>query len=197
MTIIGIRPPRDVLRVDEPTREVVELTEDTERVLYIVEPVAVPDSGSGGGGLRGFAQTAALLIPVTGAGLTGNWTLTPVAWRLTVPAVAGHVLEWSPSIMLGGGPAALDLAVVITGAATRYLSTGTATPAALGSMYTQGDYGTTRLPEQKLLVQSGDVVAGTVTLALVYRDTGSGDTTTLGHATAPSRITLANLGAVA
>jgi hypothetical protein len=198
VTIIGIRTPEDVLRVVEPTREVVELIEDSERVLYIVEPVAVPDlgGGSGGGGLRGYAQTAALTTPITGAGLTGNWTLTPAGWRLTVPAVTGEVLDWSPSIHLGGGPAALDLAVVVAGVAARYLSTGTDTPSALGSMYVQGDFGTVRLPSQRLLVEEDDVVSATVTLALVYRATGSGDTTTLGHVDAPSRITLANLGVV-
>lgn len=41
---------RDIVLVSEPSREVIEVRNDDERVLFIMEPVTVPDGGGGGGG---------------------------------------------------------------------------------------------------------------------------------------------------
>lgn len=41
---------RDIVLVTEPTREVIEVQTDDERVLFIMESVTVPDGGGGGGG---------------------------------------------------------------------------------------------------------------------------------------------------
>jgi len=41
---------RDIVLVTEPHREVIEIQADDERVLFIMEPITVPDGGGGGGG---------------------------------------------------------------------------------------------------------------------------------------------------
>lgn len=193
---------RDIAVVSQPQREIIEVRSDTERVLYVLEPVTVPDSGGGGsgggGGLLGYVETSALTTPVGPAGLDGAWTLTPGAWRLTVPASVDDILEWVPNVLLGGGPAALDL-VCLDGSAAiiRALSSGTSVPSTYGSLYTQGDVGTARLPVLKWVVRAGEVVSGHVTLALAYRAAGVGEEgLALGVLNVASRIALANEGPV-
>jgi hypothetical protein len=198
----GLPTNRDIAVVSQPQREIIEVRTDTERVLYIMEPVTVPDSGGGsggGGGLLGYAETSPLTAPVGPAGLNGAWTLTPGAWRLTVPASVGDILEWMPNVLLGGGPAALDLVCLNGGAAIiRALSSGTSTPGTYGSMYTQGDIGTAQLPTLKWVVRAGEVVSAHVTLALAYRAAGGGEEgLALGVLNVASRIMLTNEGPVA
>lgn len=184
------REQREV--VPRRRRVVTELhTEEEGRVLHIIENGVAPVS------LRAFAETAA----ITGAGnvfacgTSGAWTLTPPVWRLTGKASIGDLILWSPDdVLLQGGPAAFDVASVVNGAPVRWKSSGTDTPAALGSTYTQGDYGTARLTEQFWRVTAQDVATdGRVTLALGYRAGGSMN---LGHASGISRISFANFGPV-
>jgi hypothetical protein len=185
-------PQREHIRVvPRQRRRIIELfTEEEGRVLHIIENGVAPVS------LRAFAETAA----ITGAGnvfacgTTGTWTLTPAVWRLSGKASIGDVIEWSPNVLLQGGPAAFDLASVVDGEPVRWKSSGTDTPAALGSMYTQGDYGTARLPELPWRVSTNDIDDdGRVTLVLGYR---AGGGMSLGHADGVSRISLTNFGPV-
>lgn len=185
-------PQCDPVRViPRPRRTIIELfTEEEGRVLHIVENGVAPAS------LRAFAETPAITGSgnVFACGTSGTWTLTPSVWRLQVKATAGDVIDWSPNILLQGGPAAFDLASVVDGVPVRWKSTGTDTPAALGSMYIQGDYGTARLPELPWQVNADDVDAdGMVTLALGYR---AGGAMSLGHADGVSRVSLTNFGPV-
>lgn len=180
-------PPQVVPR---QRRRIIELYTETEgRVLHIVENGVAPAS------VRAFAETAA----ITGApnvfacGTSGTWTLTPAGWRLTVKASIGDLLLWSPNVLLQGAPAAFDVASVADGAAVRWKSSGTITPASLGSIYTQGDYGTARLTDQYWRVAGQDIVNGLVTLALGYR---AGGGMALGHADGVSRLSLTNHGPV-
>jgi hypothetical protein len=191
----GLPPlfPQRVVREVVPRRRrvVIELyTEEEGRVLHIVENGVAPVS------LRAFAETAA----ITGAGnvfacgTSGTWTLTPAAWRLSGKASPGDVVEWSPNLQLQGGPAAFDLASVVDGVAVRWKSSGTDTPAALGSMYAQGDYGTARLPVLPWRVNAADIDDdGRITLVLGYR---AGGDMSLGHVSGVSRISLSNFGPV-
>ena len=192
-----IATDRDITVVTAPRREVIEVRTDDTLTLYVMEPVTVPAGGGGsGGGLVGHTETPAITVPVGPAGTGGAWTLTPAGWRTTVAATAGDVLEWAPVLILGGGPAALDLVCVHGETIVRAASSRTATPATLGSMYTQGDAGTARLPTMKWTVQSGEPLSGVVTLALAYRAATSGEEgLILGHADAGARFTLTNLGA--
>lgn len=177
--------------VPRQRRVVIELHSEQEgRVLHIVENGVAPVS------VRAFAETAA----ITGApnvfacGTSGTWTLTPAGWRLTAKASIGDLMLWSPNALLQGGPAAFDVASVVGGAPVRWKSSGTSTPSALGSIYTQGDYGTARLTDQYWRVNTGDIASdGTVTLALGYR---AGGAMNLGHADGVSRFSLANYGPV-
>lgn len=185
-------PERDPPQViPRRSRRIIELfTEEEGRVLHIVENGVAPVS------VRAFAETAA----ITGApnvfacGTSGAWTLTPAGWRLTVKASIGDLMLWSPNVLLQGAPAAFDVASVIGGTAARWKSSGTDTPAALGSIYTQGDYGTAALRDLYWRVGSQDIASdGTVTFALGYR---AGGGMNLGHADGVSRISLANHGPV-
>lgn len=138
------------------------------------------------------------------AGISGSWTVCPAAWRsLPCPAVAGNVLDWQPEVILGVGTATadaeFDVASIdnsVPGAPVilRALSSGTNTPLpnGRGGMYCWQN-NARRLPGTKWRVQAGDIVAGSVTLAILFRSAGSG--LAVGHATVyPSRVTVTNLG---
>lgn len=187
------------MTVIEPVRRVFETGTSADGVIHVVEPVAVgPAGGTGTGGVHAYARVGPITTTAGPCGMTGEWTLTPDVWRGTVSAAVGHLVEWSPAVVLGGGPAVLDLAAVVGGTAVRYASTGTAAPAQRGhaGLFSQGDPGTTRLPALKWRVQEGDLANGMLTLALVYRAASTGDTLVLGDPEAPSTIDVTNLGTV-
>lgn len=135
-------------------------------------------------------------------GVSGSWTVCPDAFRLAISASAGDVLIWNPSVILGitaTSDAEFDLAAIDNSnpgapAILRAKSSNTNTP------LTNGDGGmycwqnnSRRLPSQQWKVEAGDIVSGTVTLALLYRSSGSG--LSVGHASAyPSSVTITNLG---
>lgn len=185
-------PDRHRQVVPRARRQVVEYHDEQEgRVLHIVETGMAPVA------LRDYAETPPLTTPVGPCGVAGDWTLTPVGWRLSVVAAIGDVLEWAPNLHLGGGPAAFDVASVVNGEPARWKSTGLPTPLTLGSMYVQGDYGTAALHTVRWMVQAADLAGGRITLALGYRDgSAEQDTTTLGHAGIASWISLVNHGPV-
>lgn len=187
------------MTVTEPVRRTFETGTSADGVVYVVEPVTVaPDGAGGSGGVHAYARVGPITTTAGPCGMTGDWTLTPVGWRGSVAARVGDLVEWSPAIVLGGGPAVLDLAAVIGGTAVRYASTGTGTPAERGhaGLFSQGDPGTTRLPALKWFVREGDLASGTLTLSLVYRAASTGDTLVLGDPEAPSTVDITNLGAV-
>ena len=135
-------------------------------------------------------------------GVSGSWTVCPEAFRVTIAASAGDILIWNISAILGissSSDAEFDLAAInnsVPASPTilRAKSSNTNTP------LTNGDGGmycwqnnSRRLPSQQWKVEAGDIVSGTVTLALLYRAAGSG--LSVGHATAyPSSVTITNLG---
>lgn len=185
-------PDRHRQVVPRARRQLVEYRDDQGgRVLHIVETGMAPVA------LRDYAETAPLVQPVGPCGVSGDWTLTPQGWRLSVVAAIGDVLEWAPNVHLGGGPAAFDVASVIDGEPARWKSTGLPTPLDLGSMYVQGDYGTAGLPTVRWMVQAADLSQGRITLVLGYRDgTDDADPTTLGHTGLASWISVVNHGPV-
>lgn len=135
-------------------------------------------------------------------GVSGTWTVCPAAFRLSIAASAGDILLWNISAILGitaSSDAEFDLAAInntVPGSPVilRAKSSNTNTP------LTNGDGGmycwqnnSRRLPSQQWKVEAGDIVSNTVTLALLYRDAGSG--LSVGHATAyPSSVTITNFG---
>lgn len=187
---------RDQLVVTAPRRELVVIHEDAGTMIHVVEPVAAPTVA--GGGLRAYIQaTVPAMAAISGCGVSGPWVVASSTWRLSVPAAVGDVIAWAPAIALGGqGAAALDLAVIGSGGAPlRHLSSGTDTPADLGhaGLYVSGDYGTARLSVLYYRVQTGDLVAGALTLGLAYRDDPDGQMT-VGHSQLVSLISALNLG---
>lgn len=135
-------------------------------------------------------------------GVSGAWTVSPAAFRLAIAASAGDILLWNISAILGitaSSDAEFDLAAInnttpASPVILRAKSSNTNTP------LTNGDGGmycwqnnSRRLPSQQWKVEAGDIVGGTVTLALLYRDAGSG--LSVGHASAyPSSVSITNLG---
>lgn len=181
-----------------PKREVVELDTAERRVIYVVEPVAAA-SLRGPQGVRDHTVVGPRTDRIQGCGTTGAWTQCPSGWQPIIGAAVGHIVTWTPAVLAAGPPAALDLAAIVNGAPVRYASTGTATPAPLGhgGMYSQGDWGTVRLPTLHWVVRAGDLHNGLLTLALMYRNQGGTNTFTIGHPDAGSYITATNLGPVA
>lgn len=57
---------RDIVLVTEPVREVIEVRADDERVLYILEPVTVPDGGGGGGAVASVNGKTGVVVLVKG-----------------------------------------------------------------------------------------------------------------------------------
>lgn len=187
------------MTVTEPVRRTFESGTSADGVIYVVEPVTISPARPGAGGVYAYTRVGPITTTAGPCGMTGAWTLTPTGWRGTVAARPGDLVEWSPAVVLGGGPAVLDLAAVVGGAAVRYASSGTVTPAERGhaGLFSQGDPGTTRLPALKWRVLEGDLASGTLTLALAYRAASTGDTLVLGDPDAPSTVDITNLGTVA
>jgi len=168
-------------------------------------PAGATGAAGADGTVLGFTDTGPFFGTFGAlAGVSGAWTVCPAAWRsLPVAAVAGNVLEWLTEVILGVGTATadaeFDLAAInntdpLVPVILRCLSSGTNTPLAngFGGFYCWQN-NARRLPGSRWRVQAGDVVGGTVTLALLFRSAGSG--LAIGHASAyPSRVTVANLG---
>jgi hypothetical protein len=168
-----------------------------------------PAGADGDNGLDGVLEAftdTGMFVGTFGAlaGVSGSWTVCPAAWRsVPIAASAGDVLDWQPEVALGIGTATadaeFDVAAInnsVPGAPVilRCLSSGTNVPLANGSggMYCWSN-NARRLPGTKWRVQAGDVVGGSVTLAILFRLAGSG--LAVGHATVyPSRVTVTNLG---
>lgn len=142
------------------------------------------------------AHAASGLITTTftaSAGSGGAWTVAPAAYRVSVPASAGNVLTWIPSLISNPGDSGYEFDLVsIDGLAAplRYKSTGTSSPSAngFGGMYMGGAYSRVFRPVT-WVVSAADIVGGNVTLTILYR-TGSG--MTIGSSAYPSDINIIN-----
>lgn len=145
------------------------------------------------GVLKGYGTTG-LVVGTFLAGDSGTWTLCPAQYFVTVPASAGDKLLWTPQIFQQTDQeAAYDIASVVDGSVARYKSTGNATPSAFGfgGLYTAPTHGRGLRPTW-WVVDESDIDNGEVTLAIAYRNSGSGNV--VGHGSVVSEIVLANTG---
>ena len=179
-----------------------------------------PEGGVEGGNALMFRRSTGL---ITGSGTTflagedGPWTVSPTMWRPPAgPAQVGQVIDLLISAIVGatssdgsgnpgGAGAELDIAAIDNtnpGAPVllRCLSSGTNTPLAngYGGLYLWAA-NSRRIPAvEDWVVEAGDLVGGTITLALLYRNTASGGSSQglrIGHASLwPGRVTMRNNG---
>lgn len=148
-----------------------------------------------GRGVQAFASSGRHQIALIGD-TSSAWTLSPVQYRAPIAAAPGDVLRWSAHLQInaGGADAELDIVSVVDGAAARYWSTGTtvAGPNGHGQLYLGPGYGRA-LPTIDWPVTSDDIDDdGLVTLALRYRQSGSG--ATIGSTLYPGHVDVTNLG---
>lgn len=149
---------------------------------------------AGGAGLISFGRTAATTGAFGPCGDSGTWTACPADYQVSASASAGHRLLWSfEHIQQNNAEAAYDIASMVGGLPARYLSSGTSTPAAAGygGLYVPAGWPRPFIPTW-WVVSAEDLEDGTVTLALWYRNNGSGNM--LGHASVAGRVVLANYG---
>lgn len=154
--------------------------------------------GGGGGSAIRTADTRIVAGDVTLA-TAAAWTIvtsgaTPVSCAVT--AAIGDRIIVAPSFMRTGSGFFLDMAILtLGGGISRYLGSGTSTPLPEGNpaYYPQAaSFPASECPTQ-IIVQSGEVNAGQVTIALVCK--GSGSETIYASATYPFYLLLTNLGA--
>lgn len=138
--------------------------------------------------------TTGLVNQTFGPGDTsGTWTPVGAAWRVTVPASVGDVLNLDPNIIaLVGADAEMDVASMNGNTPLRYYSSKTAVQGANGhgGLYMGTQYNS-KVNPVKWVVTADDIVSGNVTLAYMYR-AGSG--ITWGSVAYPNEITLINEG---
>lgn len=171
-----------------------------------VQPAALTTAANARG-VQSFSSTDPFSATFGPCGVSGTaWTVCPAAYRtLPITASAGDLVRWDFEAILGAvtasADAEFDLAAINNSnmaapVVLRALSTGTATPLdnGHGGMYCWQN-NSRRIPSMPWQVQSGDLVAGTLTLALLYKNAGSG--LSIGHATVyPSRVSATNFGKV-
>lgn len=156
--------------------------------------VSWQNPAAGGGGLSGFGRSAPTAGTFGPCGDSGTWTACPAAFRPSAPAVAGNRLLWSfEHLHQTDAEAVYDLASMDGDTPLRYLSSGTDTPlaAGYGGLYTAPTLARGLRPTW-WVVDAADIVSGEVTIALWYRNNGTGNT--MGHATVAGRVVLANFG---
>lgn len=144
--------------------------------------------------LKAFSTTGMVTGTFGPAGDSGTWTLCPAQYRVTVAASIGDRLLWTPGFLHQSDQEAMfDLASVVDGVAARYRSSGTNAPATAGygGLYTAATLGR-GMRAVWWTVTAEDLDDGTVTLALAYRDSGSGNV--MGHGSVAGDIVLTNAG---
>jgi hypothetical protein len=148
-------------------------------------------------GVKAVAGTGLVKAVVGPMGGGANpWTLCPAAYRVTVPAAVGDLLVWLPAVITDGGDAECDLVSVVAGAPVRYYSGGPGPaqdPVGHGGLYLGGNFGTGAWPAVRWVADASDIVAGTLTLAWMYKAGGSRNAGSLAYA---STIDLINHGRV-
>lgn len=136
--------------------------------------IARLDSGSG----RGVGSTRQAVTRTAGsftlAAATTTMTEVDSAMRLTLPARVGDVIAIGVGALLqagASGEAALDTAVIVGGSVVRTIGAGSR---GVGHIYTSSLVGGGG--SLTLVVASGDVSGGTVTLSLAYINSSLGST---------------------
>lgn len=154
----------------------------------------------GAPGADGTLKAQTITAPAIGAfgpaGDSGSWVPCPAAYR-SVPIIAspGDRLLWNCGFFYQNTQeATFDIASLIDGAPVRFRSTGTNTPHTFGYGPMYFAAGLPRsLPSVWFTVAAEDIdTNGEVTLALMYRDSASGNM--LGHASIPGDVTVTNMG---
>lgn len=162
-------------------------------------PQGIPGT-PGAPGEDGTLKAQTITTPATGAfgpaGDTGSWVPCPAAYRsVPITASPGDRLLWNCGFFYQNTQeATFDIASLIDGVPARFRSTGTNTPHAFGYGPMYFAAGLPRsLPPVWFTVAAEDIdTNGKVTLALMYRDSGSGNM--LGHAGIPGDVTVTNMG---
>lgn len=132
------------------------------------------EAGGGGGGStvvvkHGYVNTGDVTIQNTG----GAWAMLTGGPTFQIDAVAGDEIQFDVAALKA--PAAdlfWDYAVVVSGAAVRYASTGGATPAIEGdpSMYPdQGSFRSNQSMGMNFTAASGDISGGKVTIGFALK----------------------------
>jgi len=154
----------------------------------------------GGGGSTIYTNDALITAGDVALATSVPWAIvTSGATQLacSVTAAVGDRIQVSPSFMRAGSGSFLDLAILTSGGAiSRYLGSGTSTPLAEGApaYYPQAASFPGAPGVRQIVVASGEVGAGQVRVALVYR--GSSGMTVYASATYPFYLLLTNLGPV-
>jgi hypothetical protein len=160
----------------------------------VVTGMSWQPAAGGASGLSGFGRTDATVGTFGPCGDSGTWTACPAAFRPVTPAAAGNKLLWGfEHLHQTDQEAVYDLASMDGETPLRYLSSGTATPSAAGygGLYTAATLARGLRPTW-WDVDAADIIGGNVTIALWYRNNGSGNT--MGHASVAGRVVLANFG---
>jgi hypothetical protein len=152
---------------------------------------------------RATITSGNIAIPDTGGGFpSSNWAVLAGAGELVVPASVGHYLQASYNALREGVTHwGMDLAVVSGPAPTiqRFLSSNSATPPAAGDpggYPTDGTFQGHAAPLD-LVVESGDLDAGSVRIAVVVMGDGVGTRSLRATSSYPFRWWSMNHGPVA
>ena len=159
-------------------------------------------SGGGGGTAIKVAEARITTGDITLPTTSGSWQIVNQtggsAFTIAIAAVAGDYVDISHRGMRShdSGGSYLDLAVVVSGSITRYLTTGTSTPPSEGDpgLYPANGFHTYAGP-RGLTVVSGDLGGGNLTIAVVAKAAGTG--TLFASTTYPWYWRLMNHGAPA
>jgi hypothetical protein len=143
--------------------------------------------------VKGYATTGKIQQTFGPGDTSGTWTPAGAAWRITVPASVGDILELEPSVIANvGADAEMDVCSLNGNTPIRFYSSGTTTqsPNGHGGLYMGTQYNR-KLSPVTWVVTSDDVVSGNVTLTYMYR-AGSG--ITWGSVAYPNEISVVNHG---
>lgn len=157
-------------------------------------PKGDPGEPGRDGVLKDYATTGLFTGSLFLAGDSGDWMICPPAYHTENVAVAGDKILWTPQLFQQTDQqAAYDLASIVNGEIVRRKSTGTAAASeyGFGGFYTAATHGRGLRPAW-WVVEEADIDDGVVTLAILYRNSGSGNT--IGHAAVPSEIVSVNVG---
>lgn len=146
------------------------------------------------GVLKAFATTGMVTGTFGPAGDSGDWNVCPVEYQPKVAASVGDRILWVPGFLHKFDQEAVcDLASIVGGSAVRYRSSGIATPlsSGYGGLYMHATFGGLR-PVWWTVAAEDISPDGKVTLALAFRNNGTGNI--LGHGSIAGDITLANAG---
>lgn len=143
--------------------------------------------------VKAFGTTGKIQQQFGPGDTSGTWTVSGAAWRVTVPASVGDILDLNPNVIAQvGADAEMDVCSLNGNTPLRYYSSGTNVqgPNGHGGLY-MGTQFAQKMSPIKWVVTADDIVSGNVTLAYMYR-AGSG--ITWGSLAYPNEITIVNEG---